>query len=63
MCDDVRLVACADDTVLLGKAEDVTTAITTIQTEAAKGGLRLRKAKTQLSSPTPQSIQDVPFLV
>ena len=52
----VQLVAYVDDTLPIGKAEDVATAITAIQTEAANGGLKLLKAKTQVWSPNPPSI-------
>ena len=37
----VSLIAYVDDTFLLGTAEDVTTAIIEIQTEAVMGGLKL----------------------
>ena len=52
---NVAMVAYVDDTVLLGAAPDVTQA-TEIQTEAATGGLKLQKAKTQVWSPTDTSI-------
>ena len=48
--------------VLLGAASDVTQAITKIQTEAAMGGLKLQKAKTQVWSPTADSIDNEPLL-
>ena len=41
---------------------DVTQAITEIQTEAATGGLKLQKAKTQVWSPTDTSIENEPLL-
>ena len=53
---NVSLVAYVDDTVLLGSASDVTQAITEIQTEAAQ------KAKTQVWSPTAESIDNEPLL-
>ena len=59
---NVSLVAYVDDTVLLGEASDVTQAITEIQTEAAMGGLKLQKAKTQVWSPTADSIDNEPLL-
>ena len=58
----VSLAAYVDDTVLLGPASDVTQAITEIQTEAAMGGLKLQKAKTQVWSPTSESIDNEPLL-
>ena len=48
--------------VLLGAASDVTQAITETQTEAAMGGLKLQKAKTQVWSPTADSIDNEPLL-
>ena len=59
---NVALVAYVDDTVLLGEAPDVTQAITEIQAEAATGGLKLQKAKTQVWSPTDASIENEPLL-
>ena len=59
---NVSLVAYVDDTVLLGAASDDTQAITEIQTEAAMGGLKLQKAKTQVWSPTADSIDNEPLL-
>ena len=59
---NVSLVAYVDDTVLLRAASDVTQAITEIQTEAAMGGLKLQKAKTQVWSPTADSIDNEPLL-
>ena len=56
------MVAYIDDTVLLGPASDVTQAMSEIQTETATGGLKLQKAKTQVWSPTQQSINDEPLL-
>ena len=59
---NVAMVAYVDDTVLLGAAPDVTQAVTEIQTEAATGGLKLQKAKTQVWSPTDTSIENEPLL-
>ena len=55
---EVTIVAYVDGTVLLGTAEKVTQAITEIQAETATGGLKLQKAKTQVWSPTQQSIDN-----
>ena len=56
---DVSMVALyVDDTVLLDVAANVTQAITEIQAETATGGLKLQKAKTQVWSPTQQSIDN-----
>ena len=46
------MVAYVDDTVLLGRNPR----------ETATGGLKLQKAKTQVWSPTQQSIDDEPLL-
>ena len=59
---NASLVAYVDDTVLLGTAEDVTTAITEIQIAAVMGGLKLQKSKTQVWVPTQHSIDNEPLL-
>ena len=51
-------MAYVDDTVFLGPAGDVTQAITEIQIEATRGGLKLQKAKTQVWSPQQASINN-----
>ena len=58
---NVSMVAYVDDTVLLGPAQDVTQAISEIQDEIATGGLKLKKAKTLVWSPTQTSIDNEPL--